>query len=317
MTNRKFYYVINWRKGAGFCSELNNILYARYFFKKNKLHFNIISTGWVSAYKNGWNDYFNSLIEEHNSDSIKIKFINHFSSLIYTISYQDGTNRRKHINRVLSNNPIKKILNVSMNLIYGKNCYARGTKAFEEMRNFCFAMRKKDSKLFHDEIHLELLDLWNLNNDVNKEIQKQILEILPSGISFVSIHIRRGDKLIEEDKKYEVSEYIDELARQNIKEKVFFLMSDDYDCYLEMKKALPDYKIITLLSNKQSGYDQIKFKLLPKDKIKHETMKLITEIEIARRSKVFIGTHASNIFRTMEYFGSVKCISISPKGNHL
>lgn len=154
-----------------------------------------------------------------------------------------------------------------------------------------------------------LKKIWKIKPEIWKKIEKK----LPKE-KYVCIHIRRGDKIqAEEDIKYEVQEYINALLKLNLEINTIFLMSDDFSTYIELRKKLPNYKILTLINSGMRGFNEHTFNASSPENKKRETIALLTEIEIARRSVLFIGTFGSNIFRLIKFFKIDNCIDISGK----
>lgn len=85
-------------------------------------------------------------------------------------------------------------------------------------------------------------ELYKYNQRTKDEINKMKISIkLPS--QYDSIFIRRGDKLANESKFLETNDYIKLLLKKNPDCKNIFLQTDDYNCYLDLKKYILDNKL--------------------------------------------------------------------------
>ena len=105
--------------------------------------------------------------------------------------------------------------------------------------------------------------------------------------------VRRGDKIINEARKWEGKEYVDKLLSITTKPiEQCFIASDDYSAVLEIKRSLEENnvgcKVYTLVEPKQKGSFQ-------GDRSDEEVLQLITEISILSEVTYFIGTSSSNI----------------------
>ena len=183
------------------------------------------------------------------------------------------------------------------------------------MRQFCHDEMIKNDEVFYIEMNKILKEIWKIKPELEKKYKNELKRKIPHNNGYVAIHVRRGDKIhLMEDRKYEITEYVDALLKLPLKTKVIFLMSDDYSAYMELKEKLPAFEIITFLNEKQlGGYDHTRYLKLPKREAKKRTIQLITEIEIAKNSDFFIGTLSSNIFKLVLYSKLINCIDISQK----
>lgn len=134
---------------------------------------------------------------------------------------------------------------------------------------------------------------------------------------FAAVHVRRGDKVGDEDEYYPIEIYIDSLKKMNGFGLPLFVLSDDYQAIIEMKEAIgkiyPQIPIHSLCQPKNSGFDvwalrkgEYTHKHKESDKthpstnvIKQDTYEnastLVVETLIAAKSKIFVGTARSNV----------------------
>ena len=129
---------------------------------------------------------------------------------------------------------------------------------------------------------------------------------------YVCFHIRRGDKVNErlsmtsslprgESLRYEFSDYIDKLKKSFANFQSIFIMTDDYKCIKEGAAYLCDnhlpIEIFSLVKSTQLGHSTILDRNSKKAYAEEELVQFFAEIEIAKKSKVFVGTQSSNIYR--------------------
>ncbi len=313
--NKGYFYFLT-KAGYGLGSEINNILYMIYYFNKKKKDYKIISSNWNSGYNKGWSDYFNSPLQtsssiNNNWTDKKETFWNDFFenpidkvNKLPSIKFRFAKFSKQIKNR---NKSLGLVMGRIQNLFFPLRYYTRKYPTFRMIHRYCSNQRNKNRKEFYKSIHNILSDIWIIRPEILSKINSEI----PTE-PYICIHIRRGDKITSgEDKEYNINDYIKTLSKLNSNVKTIFLMSDDYNAYLELKKNLPEYNILTKLNEDKIGHNQKKFNSLSQEKIKKETILLLTEIEIAKRSEVFIGTFASNLFRLIEYFKLDNCYDIS------
>lgn len=150
----------------------------------------------------------------------------------------------------------------------------------------------------------EMSKCFCFTDEIKSKIELKIKSLnLPSNYS--CFHIRRGDKLIIEAKKFDFSSY---LAKAKELDNIF-IMSDDYTSIEEAKSFISNnnlnYKIFSLTKNSQRGNVEKEGRFLEEDIIQ-----FFAETEIAKSSKKFVGTISSNIYRY------IKCTSASCSDFH-
>lgn len=139
--------------------------------------------------------------------------------------------------------------------------------------------------------------------DFQDKISSNINKInLPE--DYQCFHIRRGDKVGEqpvhvvESKRFEFCDYFKRCDRSidNI-----FIMTDDYACVDEAAQYLKHnnmtHKLYYIVTPEKKGHSTITDLDNNKGYNSRELVDFFTEIEIAKRSKQFVGTESSNIFR--------------------
>ena len=184
---------------------------------------------------------------------------------------------------------------------------------FYSIRKFNRKQKTKNKNDFISDINRILKNIWKFNTETKEEIAELLLSPKINFFlkkEYFSIHIRRGDKItLKEAKITRIEQYIATLKDipdidKNIKN--IFIMTDDYECFIEIKNKYKEYNFYTLASKKAKGHKQSDFN---NNHTRQDIIQLLTEIEITRKAKVFVGTKSSNIFRLIEYFKDVKCFN--------
>lgn len=141
------------------------------------------------------------------------------------------------------------------------------------------------------EICSMLVDLtWKYNDSTNKKIN-EILKTLSLPDKYVSIHVRRGDKIVESP-YYSLGQYFEKLGTKN---KNLFVATDDYTVIEDLKKKYSDWNVWTLCSPLERGYVQ---SVADKESFQEKDRNMIllfATMEILNRSERFVGTYNSNI----------------------
>lgn len=253
---------------AGFYSEFNNMILARLWCETNAVRFILSSKGANFAPQKGWKTYFNPFCCEWN------------------LPYQSLMNLRYH-----SPEP------------------AKGKRA--RMRQWLFLLcrtllhidyltydvfwkiRKQD---VNDEFILRcrerVKETYRFNKSTLRAIDK-FKDVLPLPQRYVSLHIRRGDKVIETPHRT-IETYMDKL--QTISDcKDVFVATDDYSVFEELCQKYPTYRFYTLTPSNHRGYDQRAFDRQRGDEKHEEMIALFTDVELLAGAETFVGTLSSNI----------------------
>lgn len=123
---------------------------------------------------------------------------------------------------------------------------------------------------------------------------------------YVAIHVRRGDKidgfragrrLAAEGENVPVEKYLSIIDERLPKIKNLFVMTDDYRVIEEIQSARPGLKIYTFCDKGDQGYIQQSFDACESSLKVKALRRIVSEAEIARRSRIFIGCYKSNVSR--------------------
>lgn len=124
---------------------------------------------------------------------------------------------------------------------------------------------------------------------------------------YAAIHVRRGDKVdgYKSSKGYQIIEgeniplcdYLSVIRNKLPVLKRLFVMADDYGVINELRSMVSDLEIVTLCQDTEQGYKQNDFALLDKSTKILSIRRLISEVDIASNSQVFVGCYKSNVSR--------------------
>ncbi len=284
----------------GFGSEINNLLYAINYCKKNDYSLVLDTTFWNYNYKDGWTDYFIAL-QSNDAQALKHKI------LVKTLQF---------ISRFVSVSKLaisrRKLVFLLLNFSLKKDTETI-FEGFHKVREFNNHQRLQNKDEFISSINRILKNIWKIKPEILSDIKNAKISI---DHDYAVFHIRRGDKIkTGEDNFYPVEDYMNKLKSINSSIKTVFVMSDDFSVYTELKNKFLDYEFITLISDSKKGYKNSDFNQMKKSQKKVEIINLLTEIEIARESKIFIGSFRSNLYRLIEYYKLENCYNIGFKND--
>jgi hypothetical protein len=159
------------------------------------------------------------------------------------------------------------------------------------------------TKLFDRDEQLGALtkQLWQLNAATAARVVSAYEDWhLEEG--YVAVHVRRGDKLETEACDRPIAEYIHEVkdAIERTLSNTLVVATDDWSAFRDLKSALTGHRVLSRCTDERLGHRQDEFnKLSASDpaKIVDVTRELICDIELLRRSDIFICTLSSNVAR--------------------
>ena len=151
----------------------------------------------------------------------------------------------------------------------------------------------------------------------------RLIATLPNslGTPYAAFHIRRGDKtigygahngLIKEGEVTEPAMYLSVLQRYAPKISAVFVMTDDYRTIEELREIAPQMHIETFCTPRMLGYQQQEFSEKSATEKTRSLIQLITEVQIASKSSIFIGGFKSNVARFVPLWHRVPemCLSV-------
>lgn len=124
---------------------------------------------------------------------------------------------------------------------------------------------------------------------------------------YAAMHVRRGDKiegyptsqgkLIIEGDDVRLDEYLSIIRRKTPHLQSLFVMTDDYRVIEELRCIDSRLDIYSFCQEEEHGYKQGEFNSLGAQSKSSAVRRLISEVEIASHSSIFVGCYKSNVSR--------------------
>lgn len=141
---------------------------------------------------------------------------------------------------------------------------------------------------------------------------------------FAAIQIRRGDKiegegyvdafgqLVIEGETTPISTYIDLIRECAPAINTLFVLTDDYAAMDELRSLAPKLRLLTLCPEESAGYRHREFLQRPLEDRTKDIERLLTEVQVASQSALFVGPFKSNLSRfvTNVHWDPARCISV-------
>ena len=267
--NRKL--IHHFGTGNGFYSELNSLLFSTLFCLQNKLRLELYSKDAAFTFGNGWEEYFKPFCPEFKND-----FIGKRISRDYINNHNN-----KHIcylYKIFTRNDL-------LNDIYW---YCRS--GWFEHSHFNIPELEIDGDI-RQAMKIVIPIVYRFNERYTFIIDRFIQNLnLPK--SYVSIHVRAGDKITERQ-LITPQNYLDK-AKQYSNCRNVFVATDDYRIFEHLRDSNPDYRFYTSTSPEEKGYDQDLFVKASQEHIRKNLIEMFSSIQIFLNSELFIGTYSSN-----------------------
>jgi SAM-dependent methyltransferase len=266
----------------GFYAELTTVARAMIYAWDHGRQLLLDSRGSMWAHEQGWEDYFESFCG--GPDDVDP------GRILERIEFQPG-GKNRDFNRLRGYMPKE--------LSFGR----RRLKDFQEILAFFTSMifqPTSDCQAFVD----------RLTGTLN----------LPA--EYDAIHLRRGDKVGDEDVYYPVGDYIQRLGDLP-PGRTLFVMSDSWAAVQEVRDFLASQgsavRVVSLVPRERTGFDVWKLRRgeafmgegqgrldekLRAEYVRDNTRELIAETLVAARSKRFVSTWRSNVGRTVWFLHS-------------
>ena len=149
-------------------------------------------------------------------------------------------------------------------------------------------------------------EIYVLNNDMMARVEAFIDEI---GGPFVSIYVRRGDKVSGGFKEMDAIDLGSLIKDTGIQSGNVFVMTDDYSVVEEVKKLLPAAcKIFTMTEPASRGADADVLRKNGHEERKKHGEELVTSIEVFNRGEKGWADNRSNLGRLLKIRGLDKIV---------
>lgn len=151
-----------------------------------------------------------------------------------------------------------------------------------------------------ESMSIVLNSIWRPKNFILKEVEEFVSnhKLFPG--TFISLHVRRGDKIhgsLKEADIVDINLFINYITLNLNTFRKILLITDDYSCYEELKAKIPSSEIICSADKAERGYYNSAFNNMPSDYRFNKIKNLITQIELCRLSDFFLGTYSTNLSR--------------------
>jgi len=264
----------------GFASEINNMLSAMLYCLVHDMEFVLFSRSWSARGNRGWNDYF-------------LPFCREYSNWLF---YRSSIFRPKGRTQEISNKIQKIIL---PNYLNAHDIYEKLQRDEFVSQKFNIPELGIKGDVFQAKKTL-LRIIYRHSEEVQRVIRAQ--DKFLDGIKpYISLHIRRGDKVAERTKEAEaipLSQYVKQVTDIHPDIKNVFIASDDYSVIKEIREIAPSrWSIITFCKPNATGYDQARFNWEDGNAKKQQMLDLFIDLHFLIESEFYIGTYSSNISR--------------------
>lgn len=246
---------------AGFYSELNNMVIAILFCRRNNIDFSLYSKDANFGIGKGWLDFFKPFCNETCNP------IYHFIN--YRQKPPHGGLRKKvyRIYKIL--HPYTSLTSDLWNSFHSIDYYNRLQLDAAQIAS----------------------DIYVFNDKTQKRID-QLKSTLNLPEQYVGFHIRGGDKFIE-TRLHDVDEYINKTGIKH--GGVAFVSTDDYKNVVMLRERYPSWCFYTLTEKKHSGYQQGMLSKISKEEKENEMINLFTSVDIMIHADRTYCTYSSNV----------------------
>ena len=200
--------------------------------------------------------------------SIMDKFAGFFSMLFFSVNHYIYCKRNEISFQLNTDEWLFKSKNGWTD--YFKNIDFKGNNRENEINKYKHS-DLLDNYFIHEYRDVLLNEIYLYNDDTKEKINEAKIKYgLLEKNSYDSIFIRRGDKLCYESEYFSTEKYVDLLLIKNPNCKTIFLQTDDYNCFLDIKKYISeknlDINVITLCNPDIKGMVILKHVLKNNDK---------------------------------------------------
>ena len=250
---------------CGFYSNYNNMVLAILYCQKHNIEFCLCSKHSNIAYKKGWQDYFLPFCEETD---------NRYDTM-YCGRFRPWP-RKKDWPKLAIYKTHLWLHNINL-LKPDVFWEAHRQPLYPGIVDDCRAIDRR---------------IYRFNESTKREIEKYASTINLSK-PFVSMHIRRGDK-VQEAQNTPLDRYFEEATKQTDIRRCF-IFSDDYSVIEEAKAKYPEWDIFTITKTEDTGYRHCEFASSSKEVRRERLVYMFANVEIMAKAEYFFGTLSSNI----------------------
>ena len=250
---------------CGFYSNYNNMVLAILYCQKHDIEFCLCSKHSNIAYKKGWQDYFLPFCEETD---------NRYDTM-YCGRFRPWP-RKKDWPKLAIYKTHLWLHNINL-LTPDVFWEAHRQPLYPGMVDDCRAIDRR---------------IYRFNESTKREIEKYASTINLSK-PFVSMHIRRGDK-VQEAQNTPLDRYFEEATKQTDIRRCF-IFSDDYSVIEEAKAKYPEWDIFTITKTEDTGYRHCEFASSSKEVRRERLVYMFANVEIMAKAEYFFGTLSSNM----------------------
>ncbi len=261
----------------GFYAEFSTVVHAMVYAWTNDLQFIIDSSRWGFRSGQGWSDYFTPLFREYKPTmESQVEF--RTSDRVHP----SAKGRHVHYSKILFSRPGRA--DIGDQVILGDH-----------------------------PINIHFLRMLLLPTQRVRQIVAERIESLGLPDQYVALHLRRGDKIGDQDILYPAEAYLERITGDH-RGLAVFAMSDDYAAIEEVAQILAKDEskrpLFSITGTSQSGFDADRLgegKLFlhggtlagsraeRNAYIDDEVIRLLAETIIAAQSQRFIGSYFSNV----------------------
>ncbi len=296
---------------AGFFSEYLGMIFAIAYCKINDISFSLYSKDANFGISKGWIDYFKPFCDETDDDfhSWMNRRIPFPSIKQYVKSFYKKIWKKQDIPSWFWD--IFKPYMIKQYFLepYYKHKYGFNYYTFELWNSIHYEMNPalnysilskqiniKDYTGNLSELYKEIIrKTWRYNDSIQEKMA-QLKSLLNLPEKYIGMHIRQGDKILE-NVIYSWKDYFDVLhSISPVKENSLdiFMLTDDYTIIEEIRYEYPNFRIFTFCDENDRGYINSAFQEQTPEFKQLKLIKLFLSIDILCHSEIFVGVFNSS-----------------------
>lgn len=286
--------VFHFGTGAGFFSEYNNMVRMMVYCMNNRIKFSLYSSDCSFKLEKGWSDFFLPFTDEicdeihHRINKRWIELYNRnyyklLRSIYHAIKFRDISYMYVNNMPILVRRLIILLCGYKYKFNYVTSDLWYNTlkmKWNESVSNEIFSGTVLECFIEMDKF------LWCYSNKASDYAIKLKQTFPFQKVDYCGMQIRGGDKFLETP-LLSPELYFNKL--QNIQP--ILILTDDYGIIKQIKNIYPEKNFFSYCEEDEHGYFNEEFVLLSPYIKYTKTVKLLVQVELLRKSKLFIGTH--------------------------